>query len=33
MLKLMDAIEDQDDVQHVWANFDVDEKEFEASLA
>jgi YebC/PmpR family DNA-binding regulatory protein len=33
MLKLMDAIEDQDDVQHVWANFDVDEKEIEASLA
>ena len=33
MLKLMEAIEDQDDVQHVWANFDVDEKELEASLA
>jgi YebC/PmpR family DNA-binding regulatory protein len=33
ILKLMDAIEDQDDVQHVWANFDVDEKEIEASLA
>ncbi|MDA1184829.1 MAG: YebC/PmpR family DNA-binding transcriptional regulator [Acidobacteria bacterium] len=33
MLKLMEAIEDQDDVQHVWANFDVDEKEIEASLA
>ena len=30
---LMDAIEDQDDVQHVWANFDVEEKEIEASLA
>ena len=33
MLKLMEAIEDHDDVQHVWANFDVDEKEIEASLA
>ena len=33
MLRLMDAIEDQDDVQHVWANFDVEEKEIEASLA
>ncbi len=33
MLKLMEAIEDQDDVQHVWANFEVDEKELEASLA
>ena len=33
MLKLMDAIEDHDDVQHVWANFDVEEKEIEASLA
>src|SRR5512147_1134801 len=25
MLKLMDAIEDHDDVQHVWSNFDVEE--------
>ena len=33
MLKLMNAIEDQDDVQHVWANFDVEEQEIEASLA
>ena len=33
ILKLMDAIEDHDDVQHVWANFDVEEKEIEASLA
>jgi hypothetical protein len=29
----MEAIEDHDDVQHVWANFDVEEKEIEASLA
>ena len=33
MLKLMEAIEDHDDVQHVWANFDVEEEEIEASLA
>ena len=33
MLKLMEAVEDHDDVQHVWANFDVEEKEIEASLA
>jgi YebC/PmpR family DNA-binding regulatory protein len=33
MLRLFEAIEDHDDVQHVWANFDVEEKEIEASLA
>ena len=33
MLKLMEAIEDHDDVQHLWANFDIEEKEIEASLA
>jgi len=33
LLRLMGALEDHDDVQHVWANFDVDEKEIEASLA
>jgi YebC/PmpR family DNA-binding regulatory protein len=33
MLKLMEAIDDHDDVQHVWANFDIEEKEIEASLA
>jgi YebC/PmpR family DNA-binding regulatory protein len=32
MLRLMGAIEDHDDVQHVWANFDIDDKEIEASL-
>src|SRR6266545_4106015 len=26
MLKLMDALDDQDDVQNVWANFDIEEK-------
>jgi len=29
MLKLYDAIEDNDDVQKVYANFDIDESEFE----
>ena len=33
MLRLFEAIDDQDDVQHVWANFDIEEKEIEASLA
>jgi YebC/PmpR family DNA-binding regulatory protein len=33
MLKLMEALEDHDDVQHVWSNFDIEEKEIEASLA
>ena len=33
MLKLMEALEDHDDTQHVWSNFDVEEKEIEASLA
>jgi YebC/PmpR family DNA-binding regulatory protein len=33
MVRLMEAIEDHDDVQHVWANFDIEEKEIEASLA
>jgi YebC/PmpR family DNA-binding regulatory protein len=33
MLKLMDALDDHDDVQHVWSNFDIEEKEIEASLA
>lgn len=26
-LKLMEALEDHDDAQHVWANFDIDEAE------
>lgn len=32
MLKLMEELEDHDDVQHVWSNFDIAEKEIEASL-
>ena len=30
MLKLLDFLEDHDDVQHVWSNADIDEKELEA---
>ncbi len=33
MLKLMDALDDHDDVKQVWSNFDIEEKEIEASLA
>jgi len=33
VLRLMEALEDHDDTQHVWSNFDVEEKEIEASLA
>jgi YebC/PmpR family DNA-binding regulatory protein len=33
MIKLMEALDDHDDVQNVWANFDIEEKEIEASLA
>jgi len=33
MVKLMESLEDHDDVQHVWSNFDIEEKEIEASLA
>jgi YebC/PmpR family DNA-binding regulatory protein len=33
MLKLMEALEDNDDVQHVYANFDIDDKFMEAASA
>jgi YebC/PmpR family DNA-binding regulatory protein len=33
MIKLMEALDEHDDVQHVWSNFDISEKEIEASLA
>ena len=29
-MKLSDALEEHDDVQNVYSNFDVDEKELEA---
>ncbi len=31
VLKLIEALEDHDDVQHVWANFDIDESDLEES--
>ena len=33
LLKLMGAIEDLDDIRHVWSNVDISEKEIEAALA
>jgi len=33
LMKLLGALEDLDDVQNVWSNADVSEKEIEASLA
>jgi len=33
MVKLMDGLDDHDDIRHVWSNFDIEEKEIEASLA
>ncbi len=30
MLRLSEALDDHDDVQNVWSNFDIDEKEMEA---
>ena len=29
MIRLMEALEDQDDVQNVYANFDIDQKQLE----
>jgi YebC/PmpR family DNA-binding regulatory protein len=33
MLRMVEALEDHDDVQHVYANFDIDEKEIQAAFA
>jgi len=33
MVKLMEALDEHDDVRHVWSNFDIEEREIEASLA
>ena len=33
MLKLMEELEDHDDVQHVYANFDISEKEIQEAVA
>jgi len=33
MLRLVEALEENDDTKAVWANFDIEEQEIEASLA
>jgi YebC/PmpR family DNA-binding regulatory protein len=33
MLRMMEAMEEHDDVQRVYANFDIDEKEIQAAVA
>lgn len=33
MLKMVEALEEHDDVQHVYANFDIDEREIQAAVA
>jgi YebC/PmpR family DNA-binding regulatory protein len=33
MVRMVEALEDHDDVQHVYANFDIDEKEIQAAVA
>jgi YebC/PmpR family DNA-binding regulatory protein len=33
MIRLIDTLEEHDDVQHVYANFDIDEKEIQAAVA
>jgi YebC/PmpR family DNA-binding regulatory protein len=33
MLKLVEALDDHDDVQNVWANFDVSDKDLEATAS
>jgi len=33
MLRLVEVLEDHDDVQHVYANFDIDEHEIQAAVA
>jgi transcriptional/translational regulatory protein YebC/TACO1 len=32
MLRLMEALEGHDDVQHVYSNFDIDEKDIQAAV-
>ncbi len=33
MIKMMEALEDNDDVQNVWANFDISDSEMEAAAS
>jgi transcriptional/translational regulatory protein YebC/TACO1 len=32
MMRLVEALEEHDDVQHVYANFDIDESEIQAAV-
>jgi transcriptional/translational regulatory protein YebC/TACO1 len=32
MLRLIEALEEHDDVQHVYSNFDIDESEIQAAV-
>jgi len=32
MVRLVEALEEHDDVQHVYANFDIDESEIQAAV-
>jgi transcriptional/translational regulatory protein YebC/TACO1 len=32
MMRLVEALEEHDDVQHVYSNFDVDEAELKAAV-
>ena len=32
IIRILDALEDLDDVQHVWSNMDADEKELEKHI-
>jgi YebC/PmpR family DNA-binding regulatory protein len=33
MLRMVEGLEEHDDIQHVYANFDIDEKEIQAAVA
>jgi len=33
MVRLVEALEEHDDVQHVYANFDIDESEIQAAVS
>ena len=33
MFRLVEALEEHDDVQHVYANFDIDESEIQAAVS
>jgi len=33
MFRVIEALEESDDVQNVWANFDISDKELEAAAA